>query len=93
MTDGQMDRQTDKWAEFPLVDSTPVRGRAKKSLSACWYRWGRSNPIPEIDKHLHVQLEFFNHHAHQNGKMPTRSHLRGGTTGPSHNNGKPVIRI
>ena len=23
------DRQTDKWTEFPLIDSTPERGRVK----------------------------------------------------------------
>ena len=26
------DRQTNKWTEFPLVDSTPVRGRVKSFL-------------------------------------------------------------
>ena len=29
ITDKQIDRQTDKWTEFPLVDSIPVRGRVK----------------------------------------------------------------
>ena len=29
LTDGQTNRQIDKWTELPLVDSTPVRGRVK----------------------------------------------------------------
>ena len=31
------DRQTNKWTEFPLVDSTPVRGRVK--ITKFWISW------------------------------------------------------